>query len=255
MQQLVDQLWQQWLPLCPDAPRVRQLLESRGEKVVNDHIALRSFGLPGLGIDAVARPFLSGGYRAAGQYEFTDKPLRATHYDPPRAGLPKVFISELIMDALPLPLFELVAGRVSGPVARASGPLCQAGRPWSLASEEYEALADQSEYAGWLAAFGYVVNHFTVDVGRLKSVDSVEQLCDLVEAAGIQLNTSGGRVKGTEPEGLRQASTRAGLVSVALGEETKRIPGCYYEFAQRFHGFGGFVVGSAAHLFESTDRT
>ena len=254
MQQLVDQLWQQWLPLCPDAPRVHQLLEARGEKVHTDHIALRSFGLPGLGIDAVARPFLSGGYRVAGQYEFKDKPLRAVHYEPPRTGLPKVFISELNMDALPLPLFELVADRVSGLAER--GPaLCLAGRSWSLAPEEYEALADASEYAGWLAAFGYVVNHFTVDVGRLKSVETVDQLCDVIEAAGIELNTSGGRVKGTEPEGLRQASTRAAPVPVIFGEETRQIPGCYYEFAQRFHGFGGFVVDSASHLFESTDRT
>jgi hypothetical protein len=51
--------------------------------VINDHIALRTFNLPEVNIEKLARPLLAGGYVEAGSYDFEQKKLRAKHFKHP----------------------------------------------------------------------------------------------------------------------------------------------------------------------------
>jgi hypothetical protein len=55
--ELLDALWSDYVATTPQAARIHHLLGERGERVINDHVALRTYGLPGIGIAALARRF------------------------------------------------------------------------------------------------------------------------------------------------------------------------------------------------------
>ncbi|MCE9577782.1 MAG: DUF1338 domain-containing protein [Deltaproteobacteria bacterium] len=257
---LLAALWRDYTALTPQATRIHALLGARGEIVANDHVALRTYGVPGLGLEVLARPFEALGWVAQGTYAFPDKHLRARHWQHPRAGLPKVFISELIVEELSPAAQARIAGLIAqlpaGFGARADLPW--AGRPWAVERATYQALLDESEYAAWLAAFGFRVNHFTVDVNRLTTIASLAELNALLREAGFTLNDAGGAIKGTPADRLEQSSTRADEIAVAFTDGVAPVPSCYYEFARRYplpsgELFQGFVPTSANRLFESTD--
>ena len=114
------------------------------------------------------------------------------------------------------------------------------------------------DWRGEIAAFGFRVNHFTVDAGRLRTLDGLRAVNALVAEAGFELNREGGLIKGSPADRLEQSSTRADAIDVAFEDGTFRVPSCYYEFALR-HAlptgelFQGFVPASADKLFHSTD--
>ena len=260
LRDLFATLWRQYVQITPDADRIHQLLAARGEHIVNDHIALRTFGVSGLGLDVLARVFIDCGYTSAGEYEFTEKKLLARHYEHADGNWPKVFISELqvaeFSPALQQRVAELAAQVPIGTTSRVDFPAC--GRPWTTSYASYRALLEESEYAAWMAAFGYRANHFTVDVRALRTVDTLEALNRLLVDQGFELNDSGGAIKGTPGDLLQQSSTRARSVPVEFSDTTADIRSCYYEFARRFPKadgtlFSGFLTRSADKLFESTD--
>jgi hypothetical protein len=257
---LLDDLWADYVAITPLAARVHALLAARGETIVNDHIALRTFNAPGLGIDVLARPFERLGWVARDHYRFDDKHLDARYWQHPDPARPKIFISELCLAELPAPAQALIAGLLAQlPAGFADqATVALAGRPWRVSHDTYGALLATSEYAAWMAAFGFRVNHFTVDLGRLRTIASLAEMNALLEQAGFALNTAGGAIKGTPADRLEQSSTRAEEIEVPFDDVTVRIPSCYYEFAKRYplpDGtlFQGFVPTSADKLFESTD--
>jgi hypothetical protein len=261
LQALFQRLWDDFTQVNPQADAIHQLLESRGESIVNDHVAFRTLSDPRVNIDVIARPFLEAGYVERGEYAFDTKKLDARHYEHPAANSPKVFISELrIHDFSPdlqKTLRELV-DQISSKTLN-DPQLCAEGRPWILGYSEYEALAAESEYAGWMAAFGFRANHFTVLVNALRSVSSLAELNELIRQAGFPLNSEGGEIKGSPEVFLEQSSTLASQTEVRFRDGVHRIPGCYYEFARRYplpdgRLFGGFVAKSADKIFQSTDR-
>jgi hypothetical protein len=255
---LLDRLWRDYVALTPQAERIHALMASRGDAVRNDHVALRCFGE--VGIAALARPFEALGWRAKDHYRFEDKHLRARYWKHERAGLPKVFISELCTDELSPPaqaiVGKLVAQLPGGFANRDDLPW--AGRPWRVTRGEYETLLGESEYAAWVAAFGFHVNHFTVDVRSLKTFADLGAVNAWLVEHGFVLNAAGGAIKGTPGELLEQSSTRADEIDVTFADGVARIPSVYYEFARRYpmasgELFEGFVTRSADKIFESTD--
>ena len=94
--ELLDTLWRDYVASTPQAERIHDLLQERGEIVVNDHVALRTFDTAAIGIAALARPFERLGWRARESYRFADKHLRARYWQHDDPELPKVFISELV---------------------------------------------------------------------------------------------------------------------------------------------------------------
>ena len=84
---LLDRLWQDYAAINPQAGQIHDLLSRRGERVVNDHIALRTFDTPCIGLNALASPFIHLGYEPRGRYIFPEKKLLARHYEHPRARI------------------------------------------------------------------------------------------------------------------------------------------------------------------------
>src|SRR5258708_5800609 len=97
LERLLAKLWKDYSSMNKQAGTIHAALEKRGERVINDHIAFRTFNLPKVGVDAMAAPFINLGYKEASGpgYHFPDKKLFAKHYEYPELGRPKVFISEL----------------------------------------------------------------------------------------------------------------------------------------------------------------
>lgn len=256
----LDALWRDYTAITPQATRIHALFAARGETIVNDHVALRTYGRPGIELAAVARPFVARGWEPRDDYRFDDKHLRARYFQHADPSLPKVFVSELCVDELSAGAAAIIDGLVAQLPAGFGerDDLPYAGRPWSIAHATYEALLAESEYAAWMSAFGFRVNHFTVDVGRLRTLDGLDAVNALVAGAGFELNRAGGLVKGTPAQRLEQSSTCADAVDVAFTDGVFRVPSCYYEFAKRHplpsgELFQGFVPASADKLFESTD--
>lgn len=253
-------LWQDYVGLTPQAQKVSALLQGRGESIVNDHIALRTFSHDRVDIEVLDRAFVEVGYEPIESYEFKEKKLVACHYEHPDAGRPKVFISALLLDECSAGLRDTVATLLDElpPGLEADWRFPVSGRLWSVDHSTYQALLEESPYAAWLAAFGFRANHFTVAAHELTTLDSLSALNDLLIASGFKLNETGGVIKGSPEVGLEQSSTLAEAISVKLSDGTYELPSCYYEFAYRHpmkNGelFQGFIADSATHLFTSTD--
>jgi hypothetical protein len=171
-----------------------------------------------------------------------------------------VFVSELVLDEVSPRARAIIDGLVAQlpPEFGARADLPWAGRPWRIDRSDYEILLAESEYAAWLAAFGFRVNHFTVDVNALSTFPDLESLCAFLVEHGFLLNAAGGVIKGTPAQHLEQAATRADAIEVGFVDGKTKIPSCYYEFARRYplpsgELFHGFVPTSADRIFESTD--
>lgn len=261
LDQLFAVLWDRFRELNPQAEEIHQLLTARGEQVVNDHIAFRTFNDPRVNISVLAKPFLAHGYVPSDTYDFPAKRLSAVHFEHPEPVRPKIFISELRLEEMSNTLCSVVADLLDqiDDELLTSEELCISGRPWSLSFKTYEQLAAESEYAGWLAALGFCANHFTILVNELKTLSSLQELNELLKQSGVELNTSGGEIKGSPDELLEQSSTLAAVRPIDFEDGQFPIPCCYYEFARRYPQadgtlFQGFIARSADKIFQSTDR-
>jgi hypothetical protein len=261
IEQIFNLLWQDYQSINPDAQKIYDLIKARGEVIVNDHIALRTFNHPKVNIEILARPFIELGYSPAGEYHFEEKKLYAKHFEHPQADLPKVFISELRVE-----LFDETTQQIiNGLIDQMDSSICQkenflvSGAPWQCSIEIYNKLKVVSEYAAWMAAYGFRPNHFTVLVNKLKTFNELSELNQYLKANGYKLNEAGGEIKGSASVYLEQSSTLAATIKHRFSDGELTIPSCYYEFAKRYEMadgklYQGFVAKSADKIFESTDR-
>lgn len=255
--ELLDVLWRGYAAWTPQVARIHEILTQRGEILTHDHLALRTYGAPGIGLDALARPFEALGWRPRDRYQFCDRHLRARYWQHPDAAMPKLFISELLLDELS-PDAQTVIARLVGQLPAgfaARGDMAWAGRPWRVAYAEYRALAAESELAAWVAAFGFRVHHFTVDVDSLSTFPDLEALGAFLIEHGFTLDDRGGTIKGSRADRLEQSSTRPDTAVVAFADRAVRIPSCRYHFARRYRLpsgelFHGFVPVSADQMRE-----
>ena len=262
LDELLSKLWDDYCKVNPHARGVYNLLKDRGERIVNDHIAFRTFNLSNVGIDVVARVFKNSGYKAMGDYTFPEKKLEAKHYEHEDKKRPKIFVSELKTEAFSSNLQSIVQSLVKqvDETMTSQWDFVVSGRLWQpITYTCYERLREESEYAAWLAAFGFRANHFTILINALEGFETVVELNQCLKDNGFRLNSSGGEVKGSPSVYLEQSSTLAGPATVEFADGPREIPGCYYEFAKRYplgtgELFQGFVARSADKIFESTDK-
>jgi hypothetical protein len=262
LEEIFQKLWMDYTRQNPSTLKIHQLFTGLGEKVINDHIAFRTFNDPRIDIDVLARPFLAAGYIPAGKYRFEQKHLSATHFElPGEEEAPRVFISQLLVEDFSEELQKHVRESIDSvdPDLLNSEELIFSGSVFGKPSfSVYESLRTESEYAAWLYVHGFRANHFTVSVNGLESFSGIEEVNQCLKDAGYALNNSGGEIKGSREDLLLQSSTLADLVRIEFAEGTREIPACYYEFAERFRDkegklFSGFIAGSADKIFESTD--
>ena len=262
VEQLFENLWQQYIAINPQADKIHTLLSQRGETVVNDHIALRTFNTEKLGLINIANHFIDLGYAVIDEYDFAKKKLNAIHLEhTENSHHPKVFISELITEEFSEEVQDIIAG-IDDQVNKINvmqDDFLTSGRTWNLTFEQYIQLLRESEYAAWTAAFGYRANHFTVSLNHLTTFFNLEDLNGFLLENGFTLNESAGLIKGTPQQFLEQSSTMAAPVNLEFDHSTHIIPGCFYEFAKRYPMpktgklYQGFIAASADKIFESTN--
>jgi Domain of unknown function (DUF1338) len=233
--ELLDVLWRNYVAATPQVEQIRQLLTERGEILCDDHIALRTYAAPGIGIDALARPFEALGWRTADRFHHGDQHLRAGCWQHDDPGLPKVWISELVLDELSPEArgtIDALLGALSGAVSdERAWPWPWPRRPWRVTSAGYRALLAESEVAAWLAVFGPGVHHFAVDLGSLSTFPDLEALGAFLVDHGFRIDDAARRGRRSAP--LERLATRSDPAAVELADATLRIPGCPYEFARR----------------------
>lgn len=256
--ELFKHLWQDYLSVTPSATEVHQLL-GKGDTLINDHLALRTFDIEKVNLGKLAEHFLALGYAAKGDYHFQQKKLVAKHFEHPDPTLPKVFISELLVGSFPQDIQAVIHTMVDQLDTRAAAQedFLYSGASWSVTIAQYQRLLQVSEYAAWMAAWGYRANHFTVSVNHLKNYRDLAQVNEALKAAGFVLNTAGGEIKGGPDVCLAQSATMADHMPVEFSDGSLVIPSCFYEFAERFRlpsgeFYTGFVAASADKIFEST---
>jgi len=258
---LFCRMWDKYSSLTPSASQILEFFRSKGEEVENDHVAFRTLNDERVNIEKVSQLLLELGYVEGGEYHFTEKKLYAKHFYHPTENQPKVFISQLLVEEFSEELQQTMKSIIDDIIFDELDELSflTGGRLWDTPSyETYKKLTEESEYAAWFYLYGYVANHFTVDVNKLKSYKTLKDVnYDLLEE-GFTLNNSGGFIKGSSEVYLEQSSTMADKVLYRFKEGGYTVPSCFYEFAYRFpleNGelFGGFVAASANKIFESTN--
>ena len=261
IRELFDDMWALYVRINPSVNKVRKLMEQHeGGPVKNDHIAIRTFNHPRVNREVLAQSFLNSGYKAVEDLKFEKKKLDATYYLHDDDDLTRVFISELKLEEFSSELQETVNQLINQIPNKAieQFDFCNSGAPWSMITKEtYDFLKEESEYAAWVATFGFIVNHFTISVTDCNSFENLEQVNSFLKENGYRINDSGGEIKGSVEQGLEQSSILAEDIDVefdSMTDETHNIPGCYYEFALRHNNFDGFIAGSADKIFESTDN-
>ncbi|MBD2181439.1 DUF1338 domain-containing protein [Planktothrix sp. FACHB-1355] len=287
---LWHKLWEKYSARVSYAKVYQQMITEAGGVVANDHIAFRSLGLNvngvNLGIPYLERIVESLGYSAAGEYVFADKHLYARHYRHPEQeefDLPKLFISELIVDELPDEISQQIYQTVSSINSSIYPNLSELekadvelivnelenvfDRPWQPpVRSSVEAVNKVTQYGAWVLLHGYAVNHFTGYVNRQNTdrYPDIETTVRGLSERGVPMKAE---IEGTLEIGLRQTATQAVTEMVTVRDDTSgeliSIPWtyAYYEIAERFlveigSGqkvlFDAFQGNNATHLFEMT---
>jgi hypothetical protein len=269
---LLDELWLRYRQRVSYAAKYQVMVEQRGGKVQNDHLAFRTFNCPTgdqpAGVVAIARYFEPLGYVRKDKYIFEDKKLTAWHWQhATNAAMPKIFISQLEVDQLS----PATADAICQSVAKAYDRPLSASfftRPWEAPLREtVQAVNKESQYAAWTLLHGNAVNHFTayINAQGVKEWPDLEVTANALRVAGIPMKAE---IEGDRGTKLRQSSTEAVdedcEVLEADGSTGKlRWSYAYYELAERgmvtgkdgkTELFQGFLGAQATNLFDMTKR-
>jgi hypothetical protein len=256
-----------------------------------DHLAFRTFGTKNLGIPSTGKILTELGFRKADDYTFPEKKLRATWYAPPTElydVIPRIFLSEIKIEELSKKSQDIIVRQIFSDetnINHSSLLTCILGgvRPWSAPNySDYQTLAQESEYAAWVLAQGYSLNHYALSLHRMKRIDNnqnknqdkiLSSLGSFTEALmniGYTMNQEGSLIKISPDKLLLQSSTVEDMRSVKFADgEARLIPGAYVEFVERklksehvniaqdkvreWHRRDGFETVNADKIFESTD--
>ncbi len=261
LKEIFDRSWEHYTIENASVSKIYELFRSQEDNVQHDHIAFRTFDDPRVNIDVLAKPFVDNGYEAKEDYNFKKKKLYAKHYehktDP---DAPKVFISHLLTNQFSDYLQKTVNDSLNKIPNEYLQPesLIFAGNLWGFPSYEvYEKLHEESEYASWMYVYGFRINHFAINVNKLKNLVTLEKINSMLKEKGYTMNQSGGEIKGSKEKLLEQSSIMADPTDVKFEEGMYQIPACYYEFTKRYRDennnlYTGFITSSADKIFEST---
>lgn len=294
LKQLLERLWLDYRDRVSYVQAYEQVVQKAGASFENDHVAFRTIAWqrPSMGVDNLSRIFQAAGYAKEGVYEFPDKRLSAIHLRHSNDQFPKIFISEFkawemnaeirdaigrtvsehrphFSDAQLAGLFALNDGDESlVSVLVDSAAAVFLAMPWDVPERaDLIAVSKVSQYAAWVMAHGYRVNHFTALVNSHKSdaLSDIEKTVAAMIAAGVPTKET---IEGEPGSRLRQTATEAVEVEVEVrdGVEVTTIPWnyAYFEIAERGEvidpatgepvRFEGFLGPQATHLFDMTAR-
>ena len=138
-----------YLNICPTARKVNELLKIRNEKIVNDHIAFRTFNIKKIGLESLSTLFIEKGYEIKGNYNFDEKKLNAYHLEYSGVeSFPKIFISELLLESFH-PAVKLIAEEVVDQIkGRISLEDFLKEKQWIFNKEAIHSKSDNSPLVG-----------------------------------------------------------------------------------------------------------
>ena len=266
---LLDTLWEQYKARVVYALQYEKMVETRGGKVLNDHVAFRTFnahvgGQPA-GVEGIARVFTALGYEQKDKYIFADKHLTAWHYEHKIDGSnPKIFISQLEVDKLSLPTARMIKDNVAHAAdllsfddrellatlakgKKIDNPAGDAlvknllrffARPWDPPQRAAIApINAESQYAAWTLLHGNAVNHFTayINAQNVRDWPDLETTVEALRREGLPMKEE---LEGERGSKLRQSSTQAVDAACEVTEKDGRISKmmwsyAYYELAER----------------------
>jgi hypothetical protein len=255
-------LWNDYVYYTPQAKKVHDLFSARGEAVINDHVAFRTFSDCPMDIAHLEPQLLAMGYEFIEDYHFEAKKLVAKSYRHADDTLPRIFLSELqreLLSSEAQSILQSMVDQVAVDVV-ADASVFWSGIQWQpIAFNDYTTLLNESEYAAWMSYMGLRANHFTVSINHLKTLTDIQAVLAVLTDEGFSINDVGGAIKGTPTELLEQASTMADKLQITFADyHVATIPTCFYEFAKRHPDatgtlFQGFVAANADKIFESTN--
>jgi len=218
---LLDALWTAYVAVTPQAQRIHHLLAARGDLIANDHLALRTFAAPGLGIDAVAGAFEELGWTARERPRNNAEAVRERSWQHPDPDLPELRLGEVRVHELSPSAREIIGGLVAQlpPGFDARHALAHGDRPWRVTHADYCALREECAPAAWVAAFGLHVHHVTVDVTALATFPDLVALEAFLAEHGFALD--------------ERFSTRPDAIEVLFADGVARIPSGTYGFGLR----------------------
>ncbi len=266
-EELLDKLWQKYIERVSYAKKYVELVGQKGGKVVNDHIALRTFNTrtgeqPG-GIRAIKHILSCLEYKPAANYKFTKKKLTAVHFEHPDEKFPKIFVSQLEVGLLPTWAKEIINNQVKEtpyilsdnsiallqklkeehelPTEAAKLLIADLTqyfrRAWDVPEkDDVLKINDVSQYAAWVLLHGNSVNHFTAFINYQEVAEwpDLETTCKGLEAEGVPMKAT---IEGEKGSKLRQSATMAVKEDVLVkgddGLEKISWTYAYYELAQR----------------------
>ncbi len=269
-----------------DVNKIALALKDRGiindlSDIENDHIAFRTIGVSQLGIQSLEKIFLYHGYMARDDFYFEHKKLNARWYAPPENHLPRIFISELRVNDFPADIQSIIRSYTdevkTDPVEELDLNNATEVDEFLHSSlwrrptwNDYEKLAEVSEYASWTIYNKYYLNHFTISVHNLPLPNNtLEEFNKFLQEIGIILNNAGGIIKTSNDGLLKQSSSVSHMIDASFADnEVRKISGSYVEFAERKvlpqythlqegeierkHRRDGFETANADKIFEST---
>ena len=254
----LSKMWSAYSDLNPHINEVLQLIKKKEPKnIINDHIALRTFNHDKINRYVLSKYFIENGYKKIENLHFSEKKLNATYYLHPDPNLPRIFISELLLESFSDYFQDTINAKIDeiDENILANPNFLFSGIPWGPVDfQTYKKIQSESDYASWVIAMGYIANHFTVSVTDCTFFKNLSQLNNFLKENNFEINSSGGEIKGSIDQGLEQSSIMSEKVSVNFLDGSYKVPGCYYEFAYRYNNFDGFITKSANHIFESTNE-
>lgn len=291
---LFSKLWNQYLERVSYASVYATLVAEKGGQVINDHLAFRTFnthtGEQPEGIRALRHILINLGYRAGSKYKFQKKKLNAIHFEHPDTTLPKIFVSQLEVDKLPLWAQKLVHITVKDtryllsdhsiellnilkekevlPIEAAEllvkDLVNYFRRPWDIPhKDDVLKLNDVTQYGAWVLLHGNSVNHFAASINHQNVGEwpDLETTCKVLEMEGIPMKKT---IEGKKGSKLRQSSTLSVKEEVKIksenGIDRMTWTYAYFELTERGYIeengekklFNGFLGEQAMHLFDMT---
>lgn len=265
--ELLNRLWKNFIKRVSYANTYVDLVTEKGGRVVNDHIAIRTFnthtGEQPEGIRAIKHILSCLDYKSVQKYSFSKKKLNAVHFEHADKKLPKIFVSQLEVEQLPnwariiinksvnetpyllsnssIELLRILKEEGKLPIEAAEiliADLVQYfRRPWKIPQkDDILKLNDVSQYAAWVLIHGNAVNHFTASINHqnVEEWPDLETTCKGLEKAGVPMKEL---IEGEKDSKLQQSATQAVKEEVKVigddGVEKIIWTYAYYELAQR----------------------
>ena len=241
-----------------------------------DHIAFRTFQSDG-GIQKVQN-ILEDAYEERDSYDFTEKHLKAKWFSPKIKKYPRIFVSELIEDDITKESKNIIQKYTKSSKLLIDKEqnihlfdgVSNGDVLWGpISYEDYQRLADESEYAAWKLVNGNTINHKTIPVHKLDKYGTMDSFICMLEKNGIQI-TDTPKIKESNDQLLLQATCFPDQMDFPFKEGIKTVSGPNVEFIDRkplsmynkiripfvtdFHRKEGFEVENANKIFNSTNR-